>query len=113
MAFIEIDLVGDEDEIHTASTDEHPPEEVELWMTSTICIWTSNFTCKVFLTCKEESKMSIEGRRRLLEILATMEIPEMRLTERLEVDDAKHWRQQPRTPRTQRGSQTFERSRRS
>jgi len=29
MAFIEIDLMGDEDEIHTASTDENPPEEVE------------------------------------------------------------------------------------
>ena len=29
MAFIEIDLMGDEDEIYTASTDENPPEEVE------------------------------------------------------------------------------------
>ncbi len=29
MAFIEIDLVSDEDEIYVASTDEHPPEDVE------------------------------------------------------------------------------------
>tara|TARA_R100001510_G_C7501602_1_gene105064 strand:- start:260 stop:415 length:156 start_codon:yes stop_codon:yes gene_type:complete len=29
MAFIEIDLVGDEDEIYAASTDEQAPEEVE------------------------------------------------------------------------------------
>ena len=29
MAFIEIDLMGDENEIHAASTDEHSPEEVE------------------------------------------------------------------------------------
>ena len=51
-------------------------------MTSTIYTWTSNFTCKVFLTCKEDYKMSIEGRRRLLEILATMDIPKMRLDRR-------------------------------
>ena len=30
MAFIEIDLVSDEDEIYAASTDEQPPEDVEI-----------------------------------------------------------------------------------
>ena len=51
-------------------------------MTSTISTWTSNFTFKVSLVCKGDCEMSVDGRRRLLEILETMDVPQMRLDRR-------------------------------
>ena len=51
-------------------------------MTSTIFTWTSNFTFKASLVCEGDCEMSVDGRRRLLEILETMEVPQMRLDRR-------------------------------